>query len=114
MASNKICKGYEWVLNHNQALKFIDDIKSFMLIPYKINQIKKCKIKSQVIWTKKFKCSFCDKIYSDPSGRRRHEKNIHINNNVLHQCLLCDKKYKSRCSMKRHIKLNHNSVASIS
>ncbi len=38
-ASGKICTGYEWVLSHNQSLQFLDDIKPFMLIPYKIKQV---------------------------------------------------------------------------
>jgi hypothetical protein len=41
-ASDKICRGHEWQLNHNQSIKFIEDIKPFMIIPYKIEQIKIC------------------------------------------------------------------------
>jgi len=106
-ASDKICIGYEWVLNHNQAIKFLIDIKPYMIIPYKINQIAKCEEKFKEKWTKKFECSFCDKEFADMSGRRRHEKNNHINKNELHKCALCDKKYNSKDSMNRHIKLNH-------
>ena len=38
-ASDKICEGHEWRLCHNDSLIFINDIKAFMLIPYKIKQI---------------------------------------------------------------------------
>jgi hypothetical protein len=112
-ASDKICKGHEWQLNHNQSLKFIEDIKPFMIIPYKINQIKSCEEKLNKIWDKRFQCSFCELDFSDPSGKRRHEKINHIEKNELHKCLHCEKTYSSKDSMKRHIKLNHSSVASI-
>lgn len=54
--SDKICRGHEWVLNHNKSLIFIEDIKPFMIIPYKINQIKVCEDKLNEIWNKRFKC----------------------------------------------------------
>jgi len=111
--SDKICHGHEWTLNHNQAIKFLNDIKPFMIIPYKINQIKVCENKLNEPWDKKFKCSFCDKEFADLTGRRRHEKNNHINKGQLHSCSICDKTYNSLDSMKRHIKINHNLVASV-
>jgi hypothetical protein len=111
-ASDKICYGHEWTMNHIQSLQFIKDIKPFMIIPYKINQLEQCLNKLNEEWVRTFKCSFCDKIFSDMSGRRRHEKNSHINKNELHRCNLCNKEYSSLDSMKRHIKINHNSVAS--
>ena len=109
-ASNKICTGHEWVLNQVQALKFIDDIKDYMIIPYKIEQIRKCKEKLNDEWNLRFKCSFCDKDYADASGRRRHERDFHINKNELHSCPHCEKKYKTIDSMQRHIKLNHKEI----
>lgn len=109
----KFCHGNEWVLNHNDSLKFIEDIKSYMIIPYKINQINNVIENSKKDWTRRFKCNFCNVDFSDASGRRRHEKNQHINKGQEHQCKICSKKYKSLDSMKRHIKLNHNSTASI-
>jgi hypothetical protein len=113
-ASDKICHGNEWVLNSKDAIKFIDDIKPFMIIPYKINQVKTCIDKfNNEIWDKKFKCNFCDSTFTDMSGRRRHEKNNHIEKGQLHKCELCNNTYNSRDSLKRHIKINHNSVASI-
>jgi hypothetical protein len=112
-ASDKICKGHEWQLNHNQSIKFIEDIKDFMIIPYKIQQIKICQEKLNEEWNKKFKCSFCDFEFADLSGRRRHEKINHIEKGILHKCEQCEKTYSSLDSMKRHIKLNHSLVASI-
>jgi hypothetical protein len=76
-ASDKICNGNEWVMKHKQALVFLEDIKPFMLIPRKIVQMKTCLDKMNTIWDKRFKCKYCDKDYSDPSGRRRHERNTH-------------------------------------
>jgi hypothetical protein len=112
-ASNKICKGYEWQLNHNQSIKFIEDIRPFMIIPYKIKQIEKCEEQSKQVWDTRFKCSFCELDFADLSGRRRHEKINHIEKGQLHKCIHCENKYNSLDSMKRHIKINHNSVASI-
>tara|TARA_B100000989_G_C19456906_1_gene434419 strand:+ start:311 stop:880 length:570 start_codon:yes stop_codon:yes gene_type:complete len=109
----KICHGNEWVLNHNEALKFIEDIKPYMLIPYKINQLNKVIKKSKEKWTKRFKCKFCDADFSDPSGRRRHEKNQHIKKGEKFFCEICNKQYNSIDSKKRHIRLNHNSTASV-
>jgi uncharacterized Zn-finger protein len=111
-SSNKICYGHDWVLNHRQSIKFIEDIKPYMMIPYKIQQIEKCIEKSKEIWDIKFKCSFCDCEFSDMSGRRRHEKQQHIDKGIKIKCDFCKKEYCSRDSMKRHIRLNHNSVVS--
>ena len=41
-SSDKICCGHEWRLNHNEAITFINDIKPYLLIPYKIKQIETC------------------------------------------------------------------------
>jgi hypothetical protein len=112
-ASDKICKGHEWQLNHCDSLKFIEDIKPFMMIPYKIQQVKKCEDLFKQEWNGKFKCSFCESVFTDIPGKKRHEKIIHIEKGVLHKCTLCEKTYLSLDSMKRHIKINHNSVASV-
>ena len=112
--TGKICKGNEWVMNHNQSLQFIEDIKSYMIIPYKKEQITRALDKSNGEWIKRFKCSFdgCECDFADPSGRRRHEKTFHIENNEIHICDICNKKYSSKCSLNRHYK-SHNSVASV-
>jgi hypothetical protein len=107
-ASDKICKGHEWQLNHNDSIKFIEDIKPFMIIPYKIQQIKICEEKLNQLWDKKYKCSFCEVELSDLSGRLRHEKIKHIEKGILHKCNHCEKTYLSRGAMKRHIKINHS------
>ena len=111
--NGKICHGNEWVLNHNDSLKFIENIKPYMIIPYKINQINNVIENSKKPWSKKFSCNFCDAVFTDSSGRRRHELIQHINKGQEHVCKFCDKTYKSLDSMKRHIKTNHNSTASI-
>ena len=112
-ALGKECHGHEWVLNHNCSLTFLNDIKQYMIIPYKINQINNAYKKLEIPWDKRFNCSFCDKNFSDMSGRRRHEKNNHIEKGVKFSCEFCNKKYNSRDSMKRHIKINHSSAASV-
>ena len=81
-ASNKICHGNTWRLSQRDALKFIHDIKPYLIIPYKINQIKTAIEKSKVGLSRRFKCKYCDNDYASPSGRRRHEKKIHINSNA--------------------------------
>jgi hypothetical protein len=78
-ASEKICTGYEWVLSHKQSLLFIEDIKPFMLIPTKIKQIDKVIDTFENGEKLYYKCYTCDKIYANPSARRRHNKNVHQN-----------------------------------
>tara|TARA_Y100000389_G_C17470276_1_gene529861 strand:+ start:10217 stop:10738 length:522 start_codon:yes stop_codon:yes gene_type:complete len=111
-ATGKVCHGNEWILNHNQALQFISDIEEFMIIPYKINQMKRVIDNSKQEWNTRFKCSFCNCTFSDPSGRRRHEKNQHIEKGQKHKCKLCNKEYNSRDSLNRHINTCHDSAAS--
>ena len=106
-ASDKICKGHDWILNHNQSIKFIEDIDKYMIIPYKIQQISLCKQQLNKEWNRRFKCSFCNMDFSDCSGRRRHEKINHIEKGQYHKCEQCDKTYSSIDSLKRHIKINH-------
>ena len=76
-ASDKICVGHEWRLPHKQALEFITDIRPFMLIPQKINQIVCVLDKFKNGDKLTYKCKSCDKEYANPSARRRHYKNIH-------------------------------------
>lgn len=78
-ASDKICTNYEWSLSHCDALKFIVDIKPYMNVPYKIQQMENAINVSKEKFVRKFKCNFCENEYASPSGRRRHEKNTHIN-----------------------------------
>lgn len=76
-ASNKICEGYEWNLCHKLAVVFINDIKPYMLIPYKINQLKAVLETMNVKLTRKFACPICKREYASPSGRRRHVRTFH-------------------------------------
>jgi hypothetical protein len=75
--TGKISIGYEWRLSHYDSLIFIKDIKPYMKIPYKINQINKAINKLNEKITTLYKCKYCDKDYANPSGRRRHEKSKH-------------------------------------
>ena len=50
-----------------------------MIVPYKIKQMDNALNVSKEKFDRKFKCNFCENIYASPSGRRRHEKNTHIN-----------------------------------
>lgn len=81
-ASNKICTGYEWRLSHCESLKFIEDIRPYMIIPYKIKQLDTAIEKSKTKLDRRFKCTFCDNDYASPSGRRRHIKLSHISMNT--------------------------------
>jgi len=109
-ASNKICTGYEWRLCHNLSLKFIEDIKPYMIIPYKINQINTVLKLAQEGNNELYKCNFCDKEYASPAGRRRHEKKEHINKGQLFKCDLCELSYKSKDSLMRHKRINHKKI----
>ena len=77
--SDKICEGHEWRLCHHDSLQFIKDIKPFMLIPYKINQIDVALKKAENGLDRRFTCPACDDDFASPSGRRRHYKNFHEN-----------------------------------
>lgn len=81
--SEKICTGYEWILYHKEASKFVNDIEPYMKIPYKINQIKIAIERQQKGITRRFKCHYCELDYANPSARRRHEKSIHLETQAL-------------------------------
>lgn len=78
-ASDKICTSYSWRMCHHDGNKFLNDIEPYLQIPYKINQIKVAREKAALGLTRRFKCNYCDNDYANPSGRRRHEKKIHLN-----------------------------------
>ena len=84
-ASGKLCYGNEWRLCHNDSLKFINDIRPYMIIPYKIQQLEKVLKIYKEPFTRRFKCKFCDNDYASPSGRRRHEKQVHIYSDASNQ-----------------------------
>ena len=77
-ASDKVCHGNCWRLCQRDALKFLEDIRPYLQIPYKIHQINIAIAKSKRGITRRFQCKFCSKDYSSPSGRRRHEKKAHV------------------------------------
>ena len=76
-ASEKVCIGHEWRLPHKQSLVFIEDIKPFMIIPQKINQITHVLEVFNRGDKFSYKCKSCEKEYANPSGRRRHFKHSH-------------------------------------
>jgi hypothetical protein len=104
ISKNKTCHGHEWVLNHCQAIIFINDIKKYMKIPYKIDQIEKAFENLKTGAKGKYKCNFCEKTYTISANRRRHELSIHIKNNVKFSCEKCKNEYSSRDSLTRHLK----------
>ena len=79
-ASNKICVSHTWRLCHNKALVFLADIKPFMMIPYKMDQVKTALEKAKMGLTRRFTCKYCTNDYASPSGRRRHELKVHLDN----------------------------------
>ena len=52
-----------------------------VVIPYMDLILKK----SKEPFTRRFKCKFCKNDYASPSGRRRHEKKVHINTDASNQ-----------------------------
>ena len=78
-ASDKMCLGHEWRCGHKQAMAFIKDIKPFMLIPYKINQINTVLERVKEGSDMRYPCKECDDNFASPSGRRRHFKTFHEN-----------------------------------
>lgn len=109
-ASEKICVGYEWRISHNDTLKFIDDIKPFMIIPYKISQVETALEKAIQGSDETYKCNFCDNVYANPSGRRRHEKKEHLSKGLVFYCELCKCTYNSKDSLNRHKRINHRNT----
>jgi len=89
-ASDKICEGHEWRLCHNDSLIFINDIKAFMLIPYKIKQIETALKKAEEGLDRRFPCFECEDDFASPSGRRRHFKKIHENTDASDTNVLQD------------------------
>lgn len=104
-SKNKTCYGHEWSLNHCQALIFIDDIKPYMRIPYKMDQINMAIEKVAKGHKGEYKCSFCDKIYTIAANRRRHEVQAHVNKDQRFPCAKCGNEYTSRDSLVRHLKI---------
>jgi hypothetical protein len=77
--TGKICHGHDWVLNHKQAVQFLNDIKPYMIIPYKKNQVEKAFEICDKGLDRRFKCTTCEADFASPSGRRRHIKTFHEN-----------------------------------
>jgi hypothetical protein len=103
-SKNKTCHGHEWSMNHCQALQFIEDIKMYMKIPYKIAQLKTAMENVEKGYKGEYKCSFCDRVYTIAANRRRHELQNHINNDDRFSCTICESEYRSRDSLARHLK----------
>jgi hypothetical protein len=103
-SKNKICYGNEWVLNHIQALKFIEDIRPYMKIPYKIKQIEDAFIKLLQGYKMVHKCYFCEKTYKNASNRRRHEHKNHINKGDNFCCEKCTSTFTQRDTFEMHKK----------
>jgi hypothetical protein len=91
-------------MNHCQALQFIEDIKMYMKIPYKIAQLKTAMENVEKGYKGEYKCSFCDRVYTIAANRRRHELQNHINNDDRFSCTICESEYRSRDSLARHLK----------
>jgi hypothetical protein len=81
--TGKECHGHEWRLSHHDSLQFLNDIRPYMRVPYKIQQLERVLANSEVRLHRRFKCNYCDKDYASPSGRRRHEKIIHLQDNQV-------------------------------
>jgi hypothetical protein len=80
--NSKLSIGYELTFTYKQSKEFIKDIKPYMIIPYKIKQIEEAEKKAEKGLDRRFKCKHCDLDYASPSGRRRHERQIHINSDA--------------------------------
>ncbi|VBB17662.1 hypothetical protein YASMINEVIRUS_125 [Yasminevirus sp. GU-2018] len=107
-ASDKICHGHEWVLYPKEAKVFIDDIRPYMIIPYKIGQVNEALQKQTDGLQRKFKCAYCDETYASPAGRRRHQLKEHLAIGKIFECDICNKQYKSNDSLIRHKQAHHN------
>jgi hypothetical protein len=79
--TGKICTGHEWRMSHNESMVFIEDIKPFMLIPYKKQQIEKVLELAKLGLKRRFPCNNkdCTEDFASSAGRRRHFKTFHMN-----------------------------------
>lgn len=104
--SGKECHGHEWRISKREGVeKFIADIRPFMIIPYKMQQLDICVEVSKTKCERRFKCSFCDMDFANPSGRRRHERQQHVEKGVCFECQSCGNSYQSRDTLTRHQKV---------
>lgn len=53
---------YEWRMSHNDIIKFIDCIKPYMIIPYKISQIELALERYKNGTDDTYQCNFCENI----------------------------------------------------
>lgn len=104
-SKNKTCHGHEWSMNHCQALIFLEDIKAYMKIPYKIKQIETALQNVEKGYKGEYRCNFCDNVYTIAANRRRHELQAHLNKDQTFECTKCGNEYKSRDSLTRHLKI---------
>jgi len=113
-ASDKMCTCYEWRLSHNDSLKFIDDIRPYMIIPRKIKQLEEAIARSKEGSDVEYACTFCDETFAYASNRRRHERTQHIERGTRFECDVegCSRSYKTRDSLTRHQRLDHKPDAS--
>ena len=107
--STKVCTGHDWNLSQKPGLKFLNDIRPYMRIPYKIKQLEDAIVKSKIKPTHRYKCSFCESTFSAGCGRRRHELKEHLAKGAVHKCEYsgCSRTFKSRDSLRRHHRINH-------
>jgi hypothetical protein len=111
-ASDKICVGYEWRLSHIASLRFFDDIRPYMIIPYKKVQLAAAIKRSRVKADHSYSCAFCEETFGYASNRRRHERTHHLEKDSCFTCDGCSKPYKTRDSLTRHKRQSHKTNVS--
>ena len=97
-SKNKTCYGNEWIMNRPQAIKFIEDIKPYMKIPYKIQQIENALELAKKSYERKFKCFFVNQnmltLRLEEDTKKNHIFkiinfiNVHIVKKILLQDLI--------------------------
>ena len=53
---------------------------------------------------KKFKCEFCDELFSSKSCQETHIQNIHNPTGVIYKCGICGKSQALKGNLKHHLK----------
>jgi len=100
----RVC--HDWRIGHEKSMKFIEDIKPYMKIPYKINQLEESLrlFEDAPSLTADYKCHYCEESFYTRSQRGHHTDKHHREKSV---CDICTRKFVYPSEVIRHKAINH-------